>query len=189
MKAKAMALFLSCLALQAFSQARADLGALMSNHFIATPTVDQAKSAFGAGDSFGGFGWEIVIDGVGLGGDYLARFNRNDESSWWVEWDGLPLYASIHLLGTNGFIDPFAFAGLGSSGEVGISAANAGDLAISVYPAVGAGVSLKLNALRIGAKLSYALSDSPVPATFIPAHPLGRFKLAVGAGFTIGTKD
>lgn len=188
MKAKACAFFLSCLAFQAFAQARIDLSGTMSTDFTARPTVDQATSAFSGGNPFGGFGWEVVLDSVGLGGDYAARFNRNEQSDWWVEWDGMPLYASFHPFGAKAFLDPFAFAGLGSSGVVGISPNSTGDLAISVFPAVGAGLSVKLDKLRVGAKLSYALSDSPIPGTAIPEHPLGRFKLSISTGFTLGIR-
>ncbi len=188
MKSKALAIILSCLAFQVFAQTRVDLTGLVSTDFIDKPTLGQAAAVLDNGNPFGGFGWEVVMGNIGLGGDYSARFEQNDSSDWLVDWNAMPLYASFHILGSRGFIDPFAFASVGCSGQVGISPGTAGNLAISLFPIVGAGASIRLNNLRLGAKLGYSLSDSAIPATTIPAYPLGRFQLSAYAGFSIGSK-
>ena len=73
MKAILVALVLSCLASTlsaevSATQTRVDLGAVISKDFISVPSVDHAASTMGSGTPFGGFGWEVIMGRVGLGG-------------------------------------------------------------------------------------------------------------------------
>ena len=188
MKATVIALGLSCLAFSAFAQTRVDLTAVLSKDFIGSPSFDQAVQALSADSPFIGLGWDVVLDHVGLGGSYAVDFHQDAPSIWWVDWEGQGLYCSYHFLRPSAVIDPFVDAGIGCAGRVFLgSSGQSGDrLALSVYPFVSAGAALELNGLRVGAKLSYALSQSAIPATDIPAYPLGRFQVSAFGGVSIG---
>jgi hypothetical protein len=189
MKSKALVICLLCLAIPAtFAEVRVDVSAVISKDFMSSPSFDQAVRALGNGSSFGGLGWEVVMDHVGIGGQYLVDFNEVDTDSWWLDWDGQAAYMSYHLLGARSAVDPFVDAGIGSAGRVflGPGGCDATRLAISVYPFVSAGASLDLHGLRIGAKLSYALGRTAIPATTIPDYPIGRFQACAFAGVSFG---
>jgi hypothetical protein len=188
MKAKIAALALSCLAFSAFAQTRVDLTALIGKDFIDRPTLDQAASALEAESPFVGLGWEVVMGHVGLGGSYLVDFDEASASEWWLDWDAQALYGSYHILGARSFIDPFVDAGLGCAGRVflGPSGEPSERLSLTIYPFASAGAALELDGLRIGAKLSYALSRNAIPATYIPAYPIGRFQATAFAGLSLG---
>jgi hypothetical protein len=125
---------------------------------------------------------------VGIGGAYAVDFHENPATTWWLDWEGQAIYASYHLLGSRSFIDPFVDAGLGCAGRVflGPGSALEGKLALTIYPFVSAGAALILEGLRVGAKLSYAIDRSPIPATSIPIYPIGRFQATAFVGFSIG---
>ncbi len=193
MKATVIAIALSCLALSLFGEARAprvrvDLGAVIGKDFIDRPTFDQAASALTAEDPLEGFGWEVLIGHIGIGGSYLVAFNKDSTSEWWLDWDGQAAYASYHVLGPRSFVDPFVDAGIGCAGRVylGPGEASADRLLLTLYPFASAGAALDLNGLRVGAKLSYALNRSGIPATAIPEYPLGRFQASAFVGVSIG---
>jgi hypothetical protein len=188
MKAAAIVLALSCLAFSAFADARVDLTAVIGKDFIASPSLDQAAQALEAELPFVGFGWEVLLGHVGLGGSYAVDFHKDAPSSWWLDWEGQAIYASYHILGSRSFIDPFVDAGLGCAGRIylGPSGSPGESLALTIYPFVSAGAALELNGLRVGAKLSYALSQSAIPVTDIPEYPLGRFQVSAFAGISIG---
>jgi len=178
---------LACPAPAAFADGRADLTAVLSKDFVASPTLDQAATALASETPLGGFGWEVILGHVGIGGAYAVDFHKDAPGAWWLDWEGQAIYASYHILGSRAFVDPFVDAGLGCAGRVGLGPSyNAGDgLALTIYPFASAGAALELNGLRIGAKLSYALAESAIPVTEIPEYPLGRFQLSAFAGFSI----
>jgi hypothetical protein len=198
MKASAIAIALSLAALTAFAQAweaparaapaRVDLTAVIGKDFIGTPTFDQAARALEAEAPLVGFGWEVLMGRVGLGGSYAVDFNEEPSSQWWLDWEAQAIYASYHILGAKSFVDPFVDAGLGCAGRVFLGPE--GDpgtrLALAIYPFASAGAALELDGLRVGAKLSYALNRSGVPVTSIPVYPLGRFQVSAFAGLSIG---
>jgi hypothetical protein len=188
MKARILALALSCLAFSAFSQTRVDLSAILSKDFIDSPSFDQAARALQSQSPFVGFGWEVVMGHVGVGGTYAVDFDEGLPAEWWLDWDAQAVYASYHILGTRSFVDPFVDAGIGCAGRVflGPEGGSADKLALTLYPFASAGAAIELNGLRLGAKLSYALSQSAIPATTIPGYPLGRFQAAAFAGLSIG---
>lgn len=182
----ALALF-SC---AAFAQTRVDLDAAIGKDFSGPPSLDQAERALEADSPFLGLGWEVVMGHLGLGGSVLVDFNENPPADWWLDWDAQPLFASYHLLGSRSFIDPFVDAGLGCAGRVYLGPGPTAEdrLLLTLYPFVGAGAALVLDGLHLGAKLSYALDRSAIPATAIPAYPLGRFQAQVFAGFSLGAR-
>jgi hypothetical protein len=47
------------------------------------------------------------------------------------------------------------------------------------------GIALDLDGLLLGAKITYTPYVSPLPVTFIPAYPLGKFQVAITGGFSI----
>ena len=171
---------------------RVDLTAVLGKDFIGSPSFNQAVEALGGDRPLFGLGWEVVMDHVGLGGQYLVDFHEDDPESWWLDWNGQALYASYHFLGTRSFIDPFVNAGMGCAGRVFLGPEEGEDwptrLSIVLYPFVGAGASLVLDGFKVGAKLDYALDRSGIPATGIPEYPLGRFQISVMAGVTFGAR-
>jgi hypothetical protein len=188
MKASAIALALCCLALSGHSETRVDLTAVIGKDFIGSPSLDQAAEALAADQPLLGFGWDVVLGHIGLGGEYLIDFNEETKDAWTLDWQGQAIYASYHFLGARMPIDPFVDAGLGCAGRVFLGPAEAtGDrLTLTLYPFASAGAALELQGLRVGAKLSYALDRSPVPVTSIPLYPLGRFQVSAFAGVSIG---
>jgi len=164
---------------------RTDLTVLFNKDFAERPTVDEAVAALGNDALLGGFGWQVVIGHVGLGGNYLAGFVEESDSAWWVRWNGQAIYTSFHLFEPDAFLDPFVSAGAGCSGQVYIGpSGNSGEgLAISLYPFLSAGIAVNLKPYRLGAELLYAPWSSQIPVTSIPESPLGAFQVSVFAGF------
>ncbi len=187
MKAPVLALAISCLASSAFADTRVDLTAVLSKDFIASPSFDQAAHALGAETPFGGYGWDVVFDHIGVGGEYSVVFDQDAPSDWWLDWETQPIYASYHIFRPRFFIDPFVDAGIGCAGSIclGPSSQAGQGLALTLYPFVSAGAALELNGLRLGAKLSYDLGQSAIPVTDIAEYPLGRFQVSVFAGFSL----
>jgi hypothetical protein len=188
MKARALAICLSLLAVAAFAETRVDVDAVIAKDFMSSPSFNQAVRALGDDGTFGGVGWEVVMDHIGIGGRYLVDFREETPNAWWLDWNGQAAYLSYHILGATSFVDPFVDAGIGSAGRVylGPESTLAQRLAISVYPFASAGASLDLHGLRVGAKLSYVLGDMAIPATSIPDYPLGRFQAAAFVGWSFG---
>ena len=190
MKAKALAICMSFLAAAAFAQTRVDVEAVIAKDFMSSPSFDQAVRALGGGGSFSGLGWEVVMDHIGIGGQYLVDFHEDAPGAWWLDWNGQAAYLSYHILGATSFVDPFVNAGFGSAGRVflGPEAGGSPRLAISVFPFASAGASLDLHGLRIGAKLSCSLGSTSIPATSIPDYPIGRFQASAFVGWSFGAR-
>jgi hypothetical protein len=188
MKATVLTLALACLALSGFSQARVDLTAVITKDFVDSPTFDQAAQALKNERPLVGFGWEVLLGHLGLGGSYAVDFHQDGPSQWWLDWQGQGIFASYHLLGSRSFVDPFVDAGIGCAGRIylGPQGNPGSSLALTLYPFVSAGAALELQGLRLGAKLSYDMGQSAIPVTEIPATPLGRFQLSAFAGFSMG---
>jgi hypothetical protein len=192
MKAKTLSICLLCLGISAFGEVRVDLNGVIGKDFMSSPSFDQAVQALGNDNPFTGFGWEVVIKHIGIGAQYLVDFHNDGSDSWWVDWDGQAAYLSYHFFRALSVVDPFVDAGVGCAGRVFIgpgsmpSDCDATRLAISVYPFVSAGASLYLHGLRVGAKLSYDLGRTAIPATTISDYPIGRFQVSATAGFSMG---
>jgi hypothetical protein len=152
----------------------------------------QGTPTFMVGDQpvLWGFGWEIVPRKVGFGGDYMVSFSQDPVTGWWLDWFAPALFLGWHPLGSHRFVDPYAQFGVGSAGRVRLSGApqttaDAG-LSLSVFPFVGAGVNLNLDGLMIGARAIYTPFTMGIPATTIPAYPLGGLQVMVTAGVELG---
>jgi hypothetical protein len=162
----------------------------MSKDFMSSPSFNQAVRALNGDGTFGGLGWEVVMDHIGIGGRYLVNFSEEIPNAWWLDWNGQAAYLSYHILGATSFVDPFVDAGFGSAGRVYLGPGSTSEqrLAISVYPFAGAGASLYLHGLRVGADLSYVLGNMAIPATSILGYPLGRFQAAAFVGWSFGSR-
>jgi hypothetical protein len=168
---------------------RVDLTAVLSKDFIGSPSFDQAVEALNGDQPLFGFGWEVIMDHIGFGGQYLVNFHEDDPDSWWLDWNGQGIYVSYHFFGTRSFIDPFINGGMGCAGRVFLGPEDQftpGRLALTLYPFAGAGVSVCLDHFKLGAKLDYALKRSGIPATDIADYPLGRFQVSLLAGVSFG---
>ncbi|HTX72423.1 MAG TPA: hypothetical protein VMC79_06310 [Rectinemataceae bacterium] len=182
-------LFLVTLAgFRAFADTTVAITAEAMEDFTATPSFSGAVGAFQQVSPFGGLGWEVAFDHVGLGGSYFARFFQRDSGSWWMDWYGDGIYLSAHLLGAGAAIDPFVRAGLGCAGRVFLrgDAGASSTLEISLFPVLTAGASLRFGILSLGAHLDLIPYANPVPVTTIPPYGLGRFQVGVFAGFILG---
>lgn len=166
---------------------RVDLGFVVNKDFTDRPTVDQAVAALQTDMPFAGFGWQVVVGHVGLGGNYFADFIEQSDRAWWLDWNAHAIYASFHLFEPRAFLDPYVSAGAGCSGQIYLGpSGDAGEgLAISIYPFVAAGAAVNVEHLRVGAELAYAPWSSAIPVTPIPEFPLGDFQVSIFVGFGI----
>ncbi len=162
-----------------------------SANFLGGSTTQEIVNPFSIGGQpvFGGLGWEVILGRVGFGGDYTVSFFRDTGTQWWLDWYSPALYMSFHPIGANRFIDPFFQAGIGSAGRVLLRGemgwTPGSDLAISIFPYVGAGVNFNLDGLLLGVKGIYTPLNAEIPVTSIPAYPLGTFQVSLSAGFAI----
>ncbi len=159
--------------------------------FSQIPTAEEVVAGFSTDPlPLWGFGWEVVLKRIGIGGTYYVKFFEDTGSSWTLDWIGQPIYVSYHFFGGKSFLDPFVMAGAGCSGRVLLEDAYPGTSALflSIYPFVGAGVGLHFGDFTAGATFSYVPFNSGIPATDIPAYPAGNYQVAVYTGVTLGKK-
>ena len=167
----------------------------LSADFLGGTTAQQIINTYTAGDQplFWGIGWEVILDHIGFGGDYLVSFFRDSGELWWMDWCAPALFMSYHPFGGKALFDPFLQAGIGSSGRLLLDPRHTSmyppptqDLFISLFPFVGGGIALNLDGLLVSAKVIYTPYSSQIPVTDIPAYPLGKFQVNLSAGFSIG---
>ena len=114
----------------------------LSADFLGAVSAEQIISTFSVGDQplSCGFGWEVILDRIGFGGDYMVNFFRDAGQTWWLDWYAPALYMSFHPLGANWLLDPFVQVGVGCSGRVLLDRwsqpANE-DLYLTLFPFVG----------------------------------------------------
>jgi opacity protein-like surface antigen len=192
MKRRFLVLVLALAALGApcFADAVRLTGDLSAN-FLGGSTTQQIVNTFAVGDQplFWGFGWEVILGRVGFGADYMVSFFRQAGTQWWLDWYSPALYLSFHPLGANRLLDPFLQMGLGCAGRVLLTGGmgdQGGDLLISLFPTVAAGLNLNLEGLLLGVKATYTPFKTAIPVTDIPAYPLGNLQVSLSAGFSIG---
>ena len=142
-----------------------------------------------------GMYWEVIIDNVGFGMTYLAKFSRQESVlpeinyEWYLDWIGSG-DLRYHFL--RGFpIDPFAEAGFGCAGRVDITNYGAHDLEgerdplyLSLFGQVGGGLALRLDNMHVGAKALYRFYNQPPPATQFEVYPLKNFHFAFFGGLS-----
>ena len=171
------------------------LTGIVSADFLGGNSPSQIINNFTTGDQplFWGFGWEVIVDHFGFGGDYMVSFFQDAGQNWWLDWHAPAIFLSFHPLGGRSFLDPFFQAGVGSSGRVflGQQTVSTGpgpaqDLSLSLFPFVGAGLALNLENVLLSAKVVYIPYLSQVPATDIPGYPMRRFQVTMSAGISLG---
>lgn len=189
-----LVLALAALGMPCFAGA-VHLTGIVSADFLGGNSAQQIINTFTVGDQplFWGFGWEVIINHFGFGGDYLVSFYRDAGEHWWLDWYSPALFMSFHPLGGRSWLDPFLQVGIGSSGRVllepqrmPMGPAPTQDLSLSLFPFVGGGLSLNLESLLLSAKIVYTPYSSQIPATDIPSYPLGKFQVTVSAGISLG---
>ena len=196
MKSKLLVLVLALAALGMPCFAGAvHLTGIVSADFLRGNPPSQSINNFTPGDQplFWGFGWEVIVDHFGFGGDYMVSFLQDASQHWWLDWYAPALFLSFHPLGARSFLDPFFQAGVGASGQVLLAQQPAPtgpgpgqDLSLSLFPFVGAGLALNLESLLLSAKVVYIPYLSQVPVTDIPGYPMGKFQVTVSAGISLG---
>jgi hypothetical protein len=188
----------------AYSDMEARVIAATSVPFMEIPEPSDVLKAIRTRQSelFYGIGWEVIMNHVGIGGNYLVDFYRDENRKWSVDWFAEALYASYHLFGAGSFIDVFAQAGIGSAGSVYLG----GDyynrhqstdpnyqltlqrLTIGIFPYVAAGAAINLSGLIIGTKLNYMPFITPPPVTDFDAYPLKNFQVMIFIGTSFEKK-
>ncbi|MGA2766030.1 MAG: hypothetical protein ABSG17_22035 [Spirochaetia bacterium] len=162
----------------------------LSADFLKGPSAQQIIDSFTSTGQppFSGFGWEVIIGKVGLGGEYDASFFRTTTGAWWLDWYSQPLFLSYHFFRTGYFLDPFLQAGLGGAGRVHLdewTGSDASNLYISIFPFIAGGLSLDLSGLLLSGKVSYAPFMTPPPATVFSNSPLGSVQVTLSAGIAL----
>ena len=190
-----LVLALAALGMPCFAGA-VHLTGIVSADFLGGNSPQQSINTFTVGDQplFWGFGWEVIVNHFGFGGDYMVSFYQDASEHWWLDWNAPALFLSFHPLGGRSFLDPFLQVGIGSSGRVFLAQQPASmgpgpgqDLALSLFPFVGGGLALNLESLLLSAKVVYTPYSSPIPVTDIPAYPMGKFQVTVSAGISLGS--
>jgi hypothetical protein len=177
-----------------FAQTQVRLTGHLALDFAERPSVREAAGAFADSENqmLWGPGWEVIMDNISLGGTYLISFFQDENSGWWLDWYGEPLYVGYHLFGAGAFIDPFMQIGLGSAGRVILEdepSASQDPLYLSIFPFISGGLALDLDSFIIGGRLSYYPLITPPPATDFQNYPLDRFQVALFAGIGLGPSD
>jgi hypothetical protein len=148
-----------------------------------------------ADNQFWGIGWEVIIDHLGMGGNYYTDFRKDLSGQWSVNWYGEAFYLSYHLFHLGAAVDPFVQAGLGAAGSclVGQPCGDAysapyieNRLMLSIFPFVSGGVVLELDRFLLGAKLNYTPVIEPVPVTNFETYPLDKIQLLIFTGVAFG---
>ena len=171
----------------AFAQTQVRLTGHLALDFAERPSVREVTRAFADSEKqiLWGPGWEV-------GGTYLVSFFQDENSGWWLDWYGEPLYVGYHLFGAGAFIDPFMQIGLGSAGRVTLedeTAAAQDPLYLSIFPFISGGLALDLDGFIVGGRLSYYPLITPPPATDFQNYPLDNFQVALFAGIGLGPSD
>jgi hypothetical protein len=161
--------------------------------FLGAQSAQQIVNTFALGDQplLWGFGWDVILNRVGFGGDYMVSFFRDAGSAWWLDWYAPALALSFHPFGGKRVLDPFLQVGIGSAGRVNLGgwryySFDQDNLYLSLFPFVTGGLNLNLDGLLLGAKFTYTPYNSPIPVTDIPLYPLGKFQVSLTAGISIG---
>jgi len=123
----------------------------------------------------------------------MVSFSQDAGAHWWLDWNAPALFVAFHPLPGRSFLDPFVQMGVGSAGRVFLDQqppyggpGSRQDLSLSLFPFVGAGLSLNLDGFLLSMKGVYTPYASAVPATDIPAYPMGKFQVTVSGGVSIG---
>ena len=191
LKTFVLALALAPLSIPAFAGAVHLTTDLSSDFLPGTPAQDMiATFAIADQPLLWGFGWEVIPGRMGFGGTYQVSFSRDTLAGWWLDWYAPAFFLSFHPLGAHRFLDPFLEAGIGCAGRVSLSrtpdpVANR-SVSLALFPFLAAGLSLNLDGLLLGGKITYTPYAAPIPAAAIPLYPLGTFQVTLTAGLSLG---
>ncbi len=197
----------------AFARDQVRLGFNLAAQFAERPTLFSVQSAFDdRAKIFWGPSWEVIIDNVGFGMNYLVKFDRLSTGleypsyDWSLDWLG-DLFVSYHVFGVGRLLDPFIAVGFGNAGRVDVDANNGywvetspgewdyvygshtgqGVVSnMSLYPYIGAGLALDLGGVVLGSRVDYRPFVMPVPATQFPDYPLTNIQVVFTAAFALG---
>jgi hypothetical protein len=138
----------------------------------------------------GGMRFEVIGDNLGFGFDAMADFNREEEITHSVKWEG-ELFLSYHLLGNSSFIDPYLQAGYGNGGSVSWRDENtAEDLTLSLYPSLGAGVNVVFEeGLVMGCRWGNRPENNFIPGTNITRYDLAQNQFTLQLGVQLGGRE
>jgi len=133
---------------------------------------------------------------------------------WWMDWSG-DIFLSYHFFRADRFLDPFVMAGYGCAGRVELIYQNDNYWTqsekgewyydppleweddyrnqdsvthLSLFPYVGAGISLNFKGFILGANASYRPFATPVPATQFAQYPLKNIQVVISAGAALGCR-
>jgi hypothetical protein len=167
------------------------LTGLLSTQFVERPEVQELVAAFAEETQpiMWGTGWEVILNRVGLGADYLVNFHSIADGSRWLDFYGHALLVSYHLFGAGAFIDPSLSFGVGAAGRLNMDDApptGLDELYLSIFPVVAAGVAVDLGGFVVSSRFSYTPTLSPPPGTDFQNYPLERFQVSVSMGVALG---
>ena len=175
-----------------FSDTQVRLTGNVALDFVERPSLKEVVDGFSKRnqDVAWGFGWEVILNHLGMGGTYLVNFFQEDNSEWWFDWIGQAFYLSYHFFGAGAFIDPFVEAGVGSAGRVSLeeyTPQGLDHLYLSIYPLVSGGLALDFQGFIVSLKMSYIPTVTPPPATEIKNFPLDNFLVVLSVGAALGS--
>ena len=171
------------------------LTGVLGSEFAERPAVSEVVEAFsvagaeGAAPVLWGAGWEVIINRIGLGADYLVNFHELEDGSRWLDWYGHGLMVSYHPFGAGAFLDPFVSFGIGNAGRLNmdeVSPATLDELYLSIFPLVTAGIALDFDGFIVSSRLSFTPTLSPPQGTEFQNYPLERFQVTVAMGVGLG---
>jgi hypothetical protein len=163
----------------------------MAISFSERPTASDAVEALGDPDQpvFYGPGWEVVLDHVGFGGNYMVTFSRDPLDRWSVDWMTEGLFLSYHPVGAGHVVDPFVHIAVGSAGRA-VAEQDSHDVddpvALSIFPMFSAGLAFDLHGFLFGGRLAYVPEAGAPPWSDLEAYPVDRFQAAFYGGIALG---
>lgn len=176
-----------------FGQVRTYITADAVANFQSPPSAREVVNTFIPQNQplYWGAGFEVVYRHLGFGGVYTVNFSRMAPTDWWLDWYAQAFNLSYHLFARRALIDPFIGIGIGSAGRVWIgpgpsTVPAASRLALSLFPAVSAGIGVDLDGFYVRVSASYLPVISPPPATRFENAPLGHFQVLVSGGLAFG---
>lgn len=174
----------------AFANSQVRLVGNMALHFSEQPSACEAFDAFAEAERplFWGPGWEVLLDHVGFGGNYMVRFFEDSADQWWVDWVTEAFFVSYHLLRAGHTLDPYVQLAIGTAGRAMAEDKDSDGepVSLSAFPMVAAGLSFDLNGFLIGGRVSWIPEVSPPPGSDVEIYPVEHVQVAFYGGIAIG---
>ena len=166
----------------------------MALPFSERPTIGEVIDEFVDPDRpvFYGPGWEVVLDHIGFGGNYMVSFFRDSLDRRSVDWMAEGLFLSYHLVGAGHFVDPFVHIAVGSAGRV-VTDKDDHDVdtpvAVSIFPMLSAGLAFDLHGFFFGGRLAYVPEAGAPPWSDLESYPVDPFQVAFYGGIALGDRE